>query len=207
MDNSLIFSQCSSPASRFDSVTYVSNHLQIGDLKRLCGFTIPSAQHEVWSSVCSGIFGNRIVEALNPNLPTVMFYSWGFQGKPGVPPLVCSWDWIVGSALHHSVIRGESLEFPSRVPGVGWGLALPPSALPHNIIVIIHWKIALNWLSLEVSMNVYDQDWDGVVEWSIPRFTVTLGCLRGWRVYFKAWFNLLSWELWKELGLWRVWIC
>lgn len=90
MDNSLIFSQCSSTASSFDSVTYVSNHLQIGDLKRLCGFTIPSAQHEVWSSVCSGTFGNRIIEALNPNLRTVMFYSWGFQGKPGVPPLVCS---------------------------------------------------------------------------------------------------------------------
>ena len=44
-----------------------------------------SVPHEVGSHVCKGIFGNRIVEALNSDLPTVMFYRQGSQGKPGIP--------------------------------------------------------------------------------------------------------------------------
>lgn len=83
--------QCFSQFPVLMALTYVSNHPPTGDLQRLRGLiTISSVQHEVWSRVCTGTFGNRIVEALNPNLPTVMFYHQSSQGKPGVPPLVCS---------------------------------------------------------------------------------------------------------------------
>ena len=41
--------------------------------------------HEVGSHVYKGIFGNRIVEALNSDLPIVLFYCQGSQGKPGSP--------------------------------------------------------------------------------------------------------------------------
>lgn len=46
---------------------------------------IPSIQHEFWSSVCSGTFGNRILEVLNPNLPTVIFLLSEFPGKAWDP--------------------------------------------------------------------------------------------------------------------------
>lgn len=83
------------PSFQLPVLIYVSNHPHAGDLKRLHELTVLSIQHEVWNSVCSGAFGNRIVEALNPNLFTVVFYHQGSQGKPGISSLVCSWDWIV----------------------------------------------------------------------------------------------------------------
>lgn len=70
------------PTSSLDSIDL--NHLQIRDLKRLHGLTVLSVQHEVWTNICNGTFGNRIMEALNPNIPTVMLYPSGFPGK--------SWD-------------------------------------------------------------------------------------------------------------------
>ena len=83
-------SQCSSPLPVWIASIYVSNHLQIRDLKRLHGLTVLSVQHEVWTKICNGTFGNRIMEALNPNIPTVMLYHQGSQGNPGTLPLVCT---------------------------------------------------------------------------------------------------------------------
>lgn len=205
-DHSLSPFQMLFPFSVLIASTYVSNHLQIGDWKRLSAslshpfsmrFGAVSALEHLWAEPwklwiqvfqlwCVTIRVSR--ESLRPHPGSAVEFT--LLACP--QPLGHSWPitW-----------------FPFSGSGVGWGVALPPSALPHRVIVVVCWKIALNWLSLEASMNVHDQDWAGVVEWSIPRFTVILGWLWGWRVYFKAWFNIPSWELWKELGLGRFWIC
>ena len=85
MDNSLIFFSALPQLPVLTALTYVSNHLQTGDLRRLHRLIVLSIHHEVWSHVCNGTFENKTVEALNPDLPTVMFYHQGSQRKPGIP--------------------------------------------------------------------------------------------------------------------------
>ena len=123
--------QCSSPASSFDSTNLFPIIFRQEIWEGSIGLQSYPVLHEVGSHVCKGIFGNRIVEALNSDLPTVMFYCQGSQGKPGIPSPCLQFKlncWLCPQPFYYSwpvtwflrFLEGAMRSSPSPICSPSW---------------------------------------------------------------------------------------
>lgn len=157
--------------------------------------------HEVGSHVCKEYLGIELWKLWIQIFPLCCFTVRGSQENLGAPAPACSSNKTV--ALSPIALLLLASHLISQVPGGPSAiLALPLSALPHGILVVIHRRIALNLLSLEASIKYMIKIKKAWWNKHLKIYSY-IGGGEGDRGCISKPGSILSWGLGKELGLWR----